>query len=65
VINIAIDQTLSINIKDNGVGIANSSVAGSGNGLINMNTRMRELNGSFDVQNNDGVQISICVPLDV
>ncbi len=62
-INIKITDWLSIQIKDNGIGIANTPKKSFGNGLINMDTRIKELKGRFEIVNSNGTQINILVPL--
>lgn len=62
---IEIDQKLSIDIRDNGIGIDSASVSATGNGLPSMNTRIQQLNGNFKIVNDNGTKISIQVPLDV
>jgi signal transduction histidine kinase len=62
-IEIEIADYLSIRIQDNGIGINDIPNNSFGNGLINMNTRIRELKGSFEIVNNNGTRIDISVPL--
>ena len=62
-INIDITDFLSIQIRDNGKGIDETPGRPPGNGLINMNTRIRGLGGRFEIINNSGTQVSIFVPL--
>jgi signal transduction histidine kinase len=64
-INIQISEWLSIQIKDNGKGIDDTLINSSGNGLFNMNTRMQELKGRFEIVNNNGTQVNILVPLNL
>jgi len=64
-INIEISDWLSIQIKDNGIGIDNTGLRSSGNGLFNMNKRIQELNGRFEIINNNGTQVNILVPLNL
>lgn len=61
-INIQATDWLTIQIRDNGVGI-DTPIKFSGNGLINMNKRIKELNGRFDITNNNGTEVNIRVPL--
>jgi ligand-binding sensor domain-containing protein len=63
-IKITITDRLSIQIRDNGIGINNTTIKSTGNGLINMNTRIRELKGHFEIVNNNGTEVSVLVPLD-
>jgi ligand-binding sensor domain-containing protein len=62
-INIDITDFLSIQIRDNGKGIDETPERPPGNGLINMNTRIKGLGGRFEIINNNGTQVSIFVPL--
>ena len=64
-IDINITNCLGIRIKDNGVGIENSRDKSFGNGLLNMNARIRELKGSFEIIGTAGTEINIQVPLEV
>lgn len=56
-----INNTLKIEIKDNGNGI--EKVNPEGNGLKNMKKRIAEINGELSFLNNNGTQICIHVPL--
>lgn len=62
-IKIEISNWLAIQIKDNGIGINNSPGNSWGNGLINMNNRIKELKGIFEVEKVDGTLVKIAVPL--
>jgi len=62
-INIAISDSLSIQIRDNGIGIGNARNNLFGNGLMNMNNRIQELNGHFEIIENNGTQVNMLVPL--
>jgi signal transduction histidine kinase len=62
-VKIEIDRNLTIQIRDNGIGITVPPGKASGNGLINMNKRIKELNGSFEIVNNNGTVVTIRVPL--
>ena len=56
-INHASDGTIQISVNDNGKGFQFSDHL-SGNGLENMKERMKEIDGSFDIQSsNEGTQI--------
>ena len=61
-ININITNCLGIQIKDNGVGIDSTQDKSFGNGLLNMNARIRELKGRFEIINKNGTEINILVP---
>jgi signal transduction histidine kinase len=60
-IDIAADR-LSIQISDNGKGFDKPGRA-SGNGLLNMQARIRELRGQIDFVNRNGTLVDIAVPL--
>ncbi|HRD58154.1 MAG TPA: 7TM diverse intracellular signaling domain-containing protein [Ferruginibacter sp.] len=55
------NQYLSLTIKDNGMGLQNGNTFG--NGLKNMQKRMSEIKGSFDIHSNNGTVIQVSVPL--
>ncbi|RYD80556.1 MAG: hypothetical protein EOP53_07885 [Sphingobacteriales bacterium] len=56
-----IHKKLRIVIKDNGKGLQHNN--GFGNGLKNMQKRMNEINGSFDIHSNNGTAITVSVML--
>ena len=63
--NIALDgENLSMVIEDNGVGF-NSETLSNGNGLRNMQSRIKELGGIFDLTSNSGKNtvIKISIPI--
>ncbi|HEY5968974.1 MAG TPA: two-component regulator propeller domain-containing protein [Chitinophagaceae bacterium] len=62
-IKIEITNWLTIQIRDNGIGINNSTKNSWGNGLVSMNNRIKELKGTFEVENMEGTLITIKVPL--
>jgi len=62
-IKIEISNWLSIQIRDNGIGINNSTKNSWGNGLVNMSNRVKELKGTFKIENMEGTLITIKVPL--
>src|SRR5688572_6566695 len=62
-IKIEITKWLTIHIRDNGIGINNSTKNSWGNGLVSMNNRIRELKGTFEVEKMEGTLIKIKVPL--
>lgn len=63
IITITISNSLNIEIKDNGIGIDIAKSRSNGNGLINMNNRIQELKGRFEIISNNGTQVNIAVPL--
>jgi signal transduction histidine kinase len=62
-IKIEISNWLTIQIRDNGIGINNSPKNSWGNGLVSMNNRVKELIGTFKIENMEGTLITIKVPL--
>jgi ligand-binding sensor domain-containing protein/signal transduction histidine kinase len=59
-LKVSVDHsTLEICIEDNGVGFTENGAAGSRNGLSNMEDRIREIGGTFDMSSvpNDGTRI--------
>ena len=62
-IKIDIDRWLVIKIKDNGIGINNSSRNPFGNGIESMRNRMKELKGNFDAESKEGTVITITSPI--
>ncbi len=57
-------SALQIIITDNGVGM-NSQVSGSGNGLKNMEKRMKDIQGSFSIESerDKGTRVTLSYPL--
>jgi signal transduction histidine kinase/ligand-binding sensor domain-containing protein len=64
-IQIEIDRGLTLKIKDNGIGIDNSTPNSFGNGLTNMKNRIEELRGSFEIKSKNGTAIIIKAPLSI
>lgn len=57
-------QLISLEITDNGTGFSTERNKKKGNGLTNMEERVRLLNGSFTINsNNQGTRLSISIPL--
>jgi signal transduction histidine kinase len=52
-----------IKINDNGIGLNNSTPGEFGNGLTSMRNRMKELGGSFEIEDKDGTEVTIKAPL--
>jgi ligand-binding sensor domain-containing protein/signal transduction histidine kinase len=59
------DSQITICVEDNGAGFATSEKSSFGNGLINMEKRIRSIGGSFQLESEKGkgTQIAITVPL--
>ena len=60
---ININHSLTIEIKDNGIGFDKMIVRAFSNGLSNMQTRIKEIGGMFEIINGQGTLIRIKVPL--
>jgi len=60
---IEINKMLTIRIRDNGIGLNNAAKSEFGNGLNSMRNRMKELNGSFEIESNIGTEVIIKAPL--
>jgi len=57
------EQTLYIEVNDNGVGIdTNKAGPGSGMGLGNISSRVEKLSGKLSIENDGGAHISIRIP---
>ncbi|MFT3979310.1 MAG: 7TM diverse intracellular signaling domain-containing protein [Ferruginibacter sp.] len=54
-------KLLNITIRDNGQGLKDGN--GFGNGLKNMQKRMNEINGKFDIHSDNGTVIAVSVKL--
>jgi len=65
IVSIAVDagESLSIRISDNGKGFFENGKSSDGNGLRNMQKRMLSIGGEITVKSNNGVTISMQVPL--
>ena len=62
-IKIEIAKWLTMKIKDNGIGINNSTPRPFGNGITSMRSRMKELKGSFETESKEGTEVIIKAPL--
>ena len=62
-INIAINSKLNIEIHDNGTGFDKTRIRAYSNGLSNMESRISNINGKFEILNKVGTTIKIVVPL--
>ena len=63
IINIRVDEKLTIEISDDGVGINMDKLRKFGNGLQNMKKRMESIEGDFSIQNSQGTTTIIGVAL--
>ncbi len=63
-ITVVINNGLQIIVKDNGKGITDDMLQnGTGNGLRNMQQRVKEMNGSMAIKNHDGTSVQFNLPL--
>ena len=62
-INITVQETLIIEIRDDGVGINLEKLRKFGNGLNNMKKRMASINGEFNIENRQGTITTFYLPL--
>jgi signal transduction histidine kinase len=62
-INIETNRKLSINIFDNGVGIDQEKIRRFGNGLQNIDRRMKGIGGHYQISNNNGTETKLELPL--
>jgi signal transduction histidine kinase len=62
-IDITVQETLIIEIRDDGVGINLEKLRKFGNGLNNMKKRMASINGEFNIENRQGTITTFYLPL--
>ena len=62
-VSMQINKSLEIRIKDDGKGLGKANKFIGGNGLRNMQKRMDSIGGILDVENGQGVTVSVKVPL--
>jgi len=62
-IEVSIDRSLEIVIRDNGKGLPEGPTRRWGNGLKNMRQRMQHLGGKFDLTSGEGTKIRVSLPL--
>lgn len=62
-INISTNGELKINIADNGVGIDPEKIRRFGNGLKNIEKRMKGIGGNYRIMNNGGTETILDLPL--
>ncbi len=63
IINIETGQELKITIRDNGTGFDKNNIRPFSNGITNMQNRIKEINGKFEIKNNNGTLVEIRIPL--
>lgn len=64
-IEIAINTSLTIVIRDNGVGIETDKIRQFGNGLKNIAKRMEGIGGTYEIKNDGGTVTTLKLPLDI
>jgi signal transduction histidine kinase len=62
-IRISAAQILNIEIEDNGTGFNKANIRQFSNGLSNMESRIKEINGEFKIENGAGTTVKINIPL--
>lgn len=62
-INISVNGTLKILITDNGVGIKQEKISKFGNGLKNIERRMRTIGGVYTIAGNSGTETKLELPV--
>jgi signal transduction histidine kinase len=62
-IRIIVNHSLDIQISDDGKGFDNTAIRTFCNGLVSMESRIRETGGKFSISGNNGTDIHIQVPL--
>jgi signal transduction histidine kinase len=62
-INIETNGVLMIKISDNGVGIDQENIRRFGNGLKNIDRRMKIIGGNYKISNNGGAETILELPL--
>jgi signal transduction histidine kinase len=63
IIDITTNDELMIKIIDNGAGIELQNIRQFGNGLQNIERRMKNIGGSFEIRNNYGTESILILPL--
>lgn len=62
-IDIEVNHSLKIRIADNGVGIEQEKIRRFGNGLKNIERRMKMIDGRYTISNNNGTETKLELPL--
>lgn len=62
-IDIEVNHKLKIKIADNGIGIEQEKIHRFGNGLKNIERRMKGIGGSYTISNNNGTETNLELPL--
>jgi len=62
-LSVRINHHLSIKLKDNGTGFDKNNIRSFSNGLSNMESRVKEIGGRFEIANRHGTLINLEIPL--
>jgi signal transduction histidine kinase len=62
-INIHIGQQLAVSIRDDGTGFDKKNIRPYRNGLVNIEKRMRDMGGTFDIKAVNGTTVNLEIPL--
>ena len=62
-IDLEVDHNFNIKIADNGVGIEQEKIRRFGNGLKNIEKRMKGIGGRYTISNNNGTETKLELPL--
>ena len=65
VIDMSINARLHISIRDNGTGFDKDKIRSFSNGLSNMEARVKNIRGEFEIVNGPGTTVKLAVPLPV
>jgi len=60
---IKVNHQLSIRLKDNGTGFDKINIRSFSNGLSNMELRVKEIGGKFEITNKQGTLVNLEIPL--
>lgn len=64
-LTVSINHQLSVILKDNGIGFDKNNIRLLSNGLSNMESRVKEIGGNFEIESKNGTIINFSVPLSV
>ena len=60
---VSVNHHLSMKLKDNGMGFNKNNTRSFSNGLSNMESRIKEIGGKFEIVSKEGTVINFSVPL--
>lgn len=63
--SVTLDDTMQIVVHDNGKGIDPGHKREFGNGMLNIEKRMKEINGKVTFTNEQGTKVSLVIPLNL